>query len=329
MSNNSAGSPEVRLEIPPDESQESTSNSSSSSRRLQFELNTQQIINNVLARIDVNQRISTFLDQQQQQQQQPSSPTHHGTNNNSPESFNGDREIPAEHSPPQEDQNDEQYIIIWITVLKTLIQYIPIVLILLLKCTLENVQVIVDVLLLHAVTWHLNLKYKAEVAKKTQRSKARLAVLLLYILAVIHFILTYSIGESTRLGLLLIYSDTNVSLSQLLYQVIITDCILKLVSVFLKICITILPIKWIHFKQRSRSYAFIENLSQFYRCLAPVHIWLDHFFFAYSGWKSMFGAVFSALYLGYKGFDINKRFKPVRKSFLALYRNVVSSNCIQ
>ncbi|KAL5282681.1 RNFT2 family protein [Megaselia abdita] len=295
MSSNTAEH-EVRLEIPEDD------------LIINNEPRYQQIINNVLAQ--TNQSINTFLEQQ------PSSPPHI-----SPGTFNRGDNIPAENSPP-EDQNDDQYIIIWITILKTLIQYVPIVLILLLKCTFENFKIIVEVLLLHAITWYLNLKYKGEVAKKAKRSKARLVILLLYILAVVHFLVIYLIGETTQLGLLLYYSETNLTLSQLLYQVILTDCILKLFTIFSKICITILPLKWMHFKQRSRTYAFIENLSQFYRCSVPFQIWLDHFFFAYSGWKTLFGALFSALYIGYKGFDLNRKSKPVIKCFLALYRNV-------
>lgn len=307
---------EVRLEIPEDES--TNNNERSRSILSILSTNNQQILNNVLAQIDVNQRISTFLDQQQQP---PTSPNNQG--DHSPGAFN--REVPpAEHSP--EDQNDEQYIIIWITILKILIQYIPLILILLIKCSVESFEVIVEILLLHGITWYLNLKLKKEVIKKTQRSKRKLIVLLIYILAVVHILVIYLIGETTQLGLLLVYSDTtNVALSQLLYQVIITDCILKLVSIFLKVCIAILPLKWIHLKQRQRSYAFIENVSQLYRCLAPVHIWLDYFFFAYSGWRTIFSGMFCSLYLGYKGFEINKKVKPVRKSFLALYRNVVSS----
>lgn len=317
--NNSFSAAEIRLEIEPEDVDSIDTHPNPTSIQTQQQRSTlstifsnnQQIINNVLAQIDhrsFDERINTFLEQQQ-----PTSPTHqHRT---SPRTFN--REIPAD------DQNDEQYIVIWITILRTLIQYIPILLILLLKCTFENVQVIVVILLLHSWTWYLNSKFKVEVAKKTQRSKARLAVLILYILALIHCLVIFLIGD-TMLGLLLIYSETNVTLSQLLYQVILTDCVLKLVSILLKVLITIIPLHWIHFKQRSRSYAFIENLSQLYRCLAPVHIWLDHFFFAYSGWRIIFGGLFSALYLGYKGFDVNRKLKPVTKSFLALYRNVVS-----
>lgn len=323
---NSNNTSEIRLEIESEDDSTNendqlqiTNNNNSRTILSILSTNNQQIISNVLAPILDNQRIRSFTNFDQQ----PTSPTH-TTNqqydDNIPQGpgVNQDQEQSGGRN-----EDEEQYIVIWATVLKTLIRLIPLVLILLLKCTFENFQVIVEILLLHLVTWYLNLKYKGEVAKKTQRSQARLAILLLYILAVIHILLIYLISDTTSLGLFLVYSDTNVTLSTLFYQVIITDFILKLVTIFVKICITILPLKWIHFKQRSRSYAFIEHVSQFYRGLAPLHIWLDYFFFAYNGWKTVFGGLFCSLYLSYKGLDLIKLFRATRKSFLTLYRNVV------
>ncbi|KAM7361558.1 uncharacterized protein ACRADG_012568 [Cochliomyia hominivorax] len=112
------------------------------------------------------------------------------------------------------------------------------------------------------------------------------------------------------------------SLGALLYYVAVNDLILKLLTQLIKIFVTMLPTKVIRHKSRGRLYALIEYISQFYRALVPMRQWLTFLFESYAGLEVISGILFSAFYLGAKGFEFVERGKPLKKALINFVRNM-------
>ncbi|GJQ72712.1 hypothetical protein Trydic_g1369 [Trypoxylus dichotomus] len=83
----------------------------------------------------------------------------------------------------------------------------------------------------------------------------------------------------------------------LLWTVGITDFILKLITVMLKILLTLLPDKIIAFQKRGKIYLFMEALSQLYRSLAPIQPWLYYILESYQGPEKIVGVFLAAAYM--------------------------------
>ncbi|KAI8119676.1 hypothetical protein FF38_14022 [Lucilia cuprina] len=113
-----------------------------------------------------------------------------------------------------------------------------------------------------------------------------------------------------------------ISLGALLYYVAVNDLILKLLTQLIKIIVTMLPTKAIRHKSRARLYALIEYISQFYRALVPMRQWLTFLFESYTGLEVISGILFSAFYMGAKGFEFVERGKPLKKALINFVRNM-------
>ncbi|XP_065371352.1 E3 ubiquitin-protein ligase RNFT1 [Calliphora vicina] len=113
-----------------------------------------------------------------------------------------------------------------------------------------------------------------------------------------------------------------ISLGALLYYVAVNDLILKLLTQLIKVIVTMLPTKAVRHKSRARLYALIEYISQFYRALVPMRQWLTFLFESYTGLEVISGILFSAFYMGAKGFEFVERGKPLKKALINFVRNM-------
>lgn len=130
-------------------------------------------------------------------------------------------------------------------------KYIPFVLILLAKGLYDHHEGILNLIVLLATFTHANSVVKKEATKRSRRNLSKLFCAFLYIVCAIVFI--HYIFEDEKLYLNLIFIRTYnkpLTVWDLLWIVGITDFILKLITVMLKILLTLLPDKIVAFQKR-------------------------------------------------------------------------------
>ncbi|KAH8417523.1 hypothetical protein KR222_001376 [Zaprionus bogoriensis] len=115
-----------------------------------------------------------------------------------------------------------------------------------------------------------------------------------------------------------------IPLGMLLYYVAISDLLLKLITMLVKIGITLLPLHVIRLKVRARLYVLVEYTSQFYRALAPITQWFMFLYESYSGLEVISGGLFSSLYIAAKIFELLDRGKALKKAISTFRRNIDS-----
>ncbi|XP_001358810.4 uncharacterized protein [Drosophila pseudoobscura] len=119
-------------------------------------------------------------------------------------------------------------------------------------------------------------------------------------------------------------SEKVIPLGMLLYYIAVSDLIIKLLTMLIKLAITMLPNHVMRFKVRARLYVLVEYISQFYRALTPITQWFMFLYESYSGLEVVSGGLFSALYLGAKIFELVERAKSLHKSVVTFRRNIDS-----
>ncbi|XP_014601857.1 PREDICTED: RING finger and transmembrane domain-containing protein 1-like isoform X2 [Polistes canadensis] len=86
------------------------------------------------------------------------------------------------------------------------------------------------------------------------------------------------------------------SLSELVWSVIATDFIIKLITVAFKVILTCLPIRLLACHKRGKYYVMIEVTSQLCRRFAPIQPWIYYLNEAYQGPEKVVGLVLTAIY---------------------------------
>ncbi|XP_076671722.1 RING finger and transmembrane domain-containing protein 2-like isoform X2 [Andrena cerasifolii] len=195
-------------------------------------------------------------------------------------------------------------------------KYIPFVSILLAKGLYDHRAGILNFIVLLVTFNHANNVVKREIAKQHNKSWTSLFVITCYIVACIVFI---NFEYDTH-----VFSPYTQPLTiwELLWSVLITDFILKLITIVCKVLLTCLPSKLLALRKRGKYYLMVEATSQLYRCVAPVQPWLYYFFEAYQGPEKILGVSFSVLYTVSKGNDLLSRVKLFHTAIWKLLQNV-------
>ncbi|KAH8264143.1 hypothetical protein KR038_003579, partial [Drosophila bunnanda] len=115
-----------------------------------------------------------------------------------------------------------------------------------------------------------------------------------------------------------------IPLGMMLYYIAVSDLILKLLTMLIKLGITMLPHSLMRLKVRARLYVLVEYISQFYRATAPITQWFLFLYESYSGLEVVSGGLFSALYLGAKIFELVERGKSLHKAIVTFRKNIDS-----
>lgn len=159
-------------------------------------------------------------------------------NNSSDDDGNGERTQPLAEA--------QQFLAV-------ILKYVPFVLILLAKGIYDHHEGIFNIIVLFAVFANADHAVKKEATKRARRSFSKLGLALLYIACCIAFILYLFQDEKLYLNLIFVRTYNKVlTVWDLLWFVTITDFILKLITVAIKICITLLPGSIIAFQKRVR-----------------------------------------------------------------------------
>jgi hypothetical protein len=139
--------------------------------------------------------------------------------------------------------------------IRTISRYFPYVCILFAKTCYDHLDGILDIFALFVVFAHSNFTLKQEITKQAQRRFLYLIRELIYIILVITII--GFLLEKKDNSISLFFAPLNIppeekqlALKDLLFSVCITDLILKLLTVAIKILFTMLPRKAVEFKNR-------------------------------------------------------------------------------
>lgn len=151
--------------------------------------------------------------------------------------------------------------------INTISRYFPYVCILFAKSCYDHLDGILDIFALFVVFAHSNFTLKQEITKQGQRRFLYLIRELIYIVIVVTIIGFVLEKKDTFISLFFApikfpSEEKTLALKDLLFSVCITDLILKLVTVALKILFTMLPRKAVEFKNRV-SKTFSESNLQF------------------------------------------------------------------
>lgn len=258
---------------------------------------------------------ATAGDPQQQQQQQPTTPTNPNPNN-------GTRSNSVSSNQP----NDEATVHEALNqipearaMMDTFARYIPLLFILVTKLCYDHLDGIIHFLALLMTFSHANWVVRQEISKQGQKKIWVLLRELIFItvaLAVVGFVL-----ERKNIFLSIMFMpdlSEPQSLKSLLFSVCMSDLVLKLLTIVVKIVITLMPPSVIEYKSRGKIYLMAESLSQLYRAAAPIQPWLIFLFESYSGSEKIVGVILSAVYMVAKSSDLLDRIKFCKRSVIKL-----------
>lgn len=244
-----------------------------------------------------------------------------------------------------------------ITTIRHCLHYIPFACILFVKFIYDHSLAILDIITLQFVMYCVNKSLQAQVIRLDQKKNLILIRDLLLVAAVITLRLLTTSTPPDPFGLILapptserniihqlvhnFPQDTNtpstdspntieetivipkiISLVAAIYYIAVNDLLLKLITISIKLVITLIPLRAIRHKSRTRFYVFIEFFSQFYRSLVPIRQWLLFLFESYSGLHAISGVMFSSTYIVLKGCELADRGKTLKKSFINLLKDV-------
>jgi hypothetical protein len=140
--------------------------------------------------------------------------------------------------------------------INTISRYFPYVCILFAKSCYDHLDGILDIFALFIVFAHSNFTIKQEITKQAQRRFLYLIRELIYIILVIT-IIAFLLEKKDNSTISLFFAPLNIphekkelALKDLLFSVVITDLILKLLTVAIKILFTMLPRRAVEFKNR-------------------------------------------------------------------------------
>ncbi|XP_022095814.1 RING finger and transmembrane domain-containing protein 2-like [Acanthaster planci] len=168
---------------------------------------------------------------------------------------------------------------------------LPFVLILLLKILYDHRLGVLVLIGMGAAFFHFNSKIKEQIAQRDKRSLRSL--LFMFLLLPVNVVLVYYVFADQQLPKCLIFLKPNFEKTDfwtLLWVIGITDYVIKYITMATKCLVTALPRVCLSFKRRGRLFLCIESISQFYRFLTPVPIWMaflsegtdSHWLFSYA-----------------------------------------------
>ncbi|XP_033165137.1 E3 ubiquitin-protein ligase RNFT1 [Drosophila mauritiana] len=268
---------------------------------------------------------------------------------------------PAENNPEDEHLISDDMVV---QILSHFVRYLPLIFILFIKFLHDHLLGIMDLLVLQTVMYNVNRSVRNQVARLAQKNYAvmvRDAFLVAVVVTVRLFLATSppdpfglivppprksvfievtalpfhtsSEGDSPTTSSEPIranmYKDTYKSvnvipLGMLFYYIAVSDLIIKLLTMLVKLIITMLPHHLMRLKVRARLYVLVEYISQFYRAMTPITQWFLFLYESYSGLEVVSGGLFSALYLGAKIFELVERGKSLKKAIVTFRKNIDS-----
>ncbi|KAK2580102.1 hypothetical protein KPH14_012380 [Odynerus spinipes] len=198
--------------------------------------------------------------------------------------------------------------------LRVLQRYVPYILILLTKSIYDNRAGILNFIVLLTTFVYANNDLKHEIAKQHNRSWTSLLSILFFIVGCFLFV--------NVLFEIHVFIAQPLTFSELLCSVVVTDFVLKLITIIFKVILTCLPVRLLAFHKRGKYYVMVEVTSQLCRCIAPIQPWVYYLSETYQGPERVVGIALSAAYTISKGNDLLSCITLFFKTLLKLVHNM-------
>ncbi|XP_068623021.1 E3 ubiquitin-protein ligase RNFT2 [Battus philenor] len=207
--------------------------------------------------------------------------------------------------------------------LNFLIHYAPFYFILFIKLIYDSREGIFTFFILLCTFSHSNSLVRREHGKQMNRSLLALFCELVFTtscIAIVHFLF----GHGKLLPNMIMFPGyTNpIDVWELLWLVVLTDLIVKIVTIDIKILVTMLPAFILPFQKRGKVYLFTEAVSQLYRALLTIQPWVFYLMQSYEGSEKMVGMFLTSIYIIAKVVEILVRLRLFKNATWTLLQSV-------
>lgn len=202
-------------------------------------------------------------------------------------------------------------------------KYVTFVLILLLKLAFDHRVGVLVIIGLFITFCHANSVIKREVGKQAKRQLSSLLLVVTNLCTCICFVYLLLAEKGLAYALILVPPYTQpIGGLEVVWIVVVTDFVLKLITILVKAVILALPACLSAFPRRGRYYLFVESCSQLYRSVMPMQHWLYYFSESYTGTGKMFSMVLSGAYLLCKCTDVVSKTRAWKRGLVQVLSNV-------
>ncbi|KAI8420691.1 hypothetical protein MSG28_007920 [Choristoneura fumiferana] len=207
--------------------------------------------------------------------------------------------------------------------LNLLIRYAPFYFILLIKFLYDARAGLFTFFLLFFTFSHGNTTVKREHAAQMNRSIVTLGFEVLWttgFIVAVHYVF----GEGKLLPNIIMfpgYTDP-IDVWELLWLVVLTDLMVKIITVNVKILITMMPACLLPFQKRGKVYLFIESVSQLYRSLLTIQPWLFYLMQSYEGSEKMVAMFLLSVYVVAKLVELLMRIRLFKNATWTILQSV-------
>ncbi|XP_048007156.1 RING finger and transmembrane domain-containing protein 2 [Leguminivora glycinivorella] len=170
---------------------------------------------------------------------------------------------------------------------------------------------------------HVNTVVKREHAAQLNRSVLGLGFELAWtagFVAVVHYVF----GDGKLLPNVVMFPAYAgpIDVWELIWLVVLTDLIVKIITVDVKILITMMPACLLPFQKRGKVYLFVESVSQLYRCLLTIQPWLFYLMQSYEGSEKMVGMFLVSIYVVAKLVELLMRIRLFKNATWTMLQSV-------
>lgn len=206
--------------------------------------------------------------------------------------------------------------------LNLLIRYAPFYFILFLKLMYDCREGIFTFFMLFCTFTHSNSLVRREHGKQMNRSILALFSELVFTTSCI-LIVQYFLGHGKLLQNVVMFPGyTELNVWELLWLVTLTDLIVKIITVEIKILVTMMPAFILPFQKRGKVYLFTEAVSQLYRSLLTIQPWIFFLMQSYEGSEKMVGMFLTSIYVIAKVVEVLVRLRLFKNATWTLLQSV-------
>ncbi|CAH2085267.1 unnamed protein product [Euphydryas editha] len=207
--------------------------------------------------------------------------------------------------------------------LNLLLRYAPFYFILFIKYMYDSREGIFTFIVLFCTFSHSNSIVRRENGKQMNRSILALFSELMLTSSCI-FIVHFLFGHGKLLSNVIMFPTYTepIDVWELLWLVVLTDLIVKIITVNIKIVITMMPAFILPFQKRGKVYLFTEAVSQLYRSLITIQPWIFYLMQSYEGSEKMVGMFLTSVYGFAKVVEILVRLQLFKNATWTLLQSV-------
>ncbi|RVE52002.1 hypothetical protein evm_003280 [Chilo suppressalis] len=222
----------------------------------------------------------------------------------------------------QSDDGTQQVVDVRAT-LNLLICYAPFYFLLFIKFMYDSREGLFTFIILFSTFSHSNSLVRREHGKQMNRSAVALFSELVFTVScigIVHFLF----GHEKLLSNVVMfptYTDP-IDVWELLWLVVLTDLIVKIITVDIKIVVTMMPAFLLPFQKRGKVYLFTEAVSQLYRSLLTIQPWIFFLMQSYEGSEKMVGMLLTSVYIIAKIIEILVRLRLFKNATWTLLQSV-------